>query len=88
MVELLKKYTETYKHQATFDNLKAYCIENFKTYFGENTMLSNIRYVHLETYRNHVRNKFTRHKRLRADATINRELASLRHVSARPWNGT
>jgi integrase len=78
--ELLKKYSENHKHQASFENLKEYCIENFKKHFGEKTKLSNIRYVDIEMYRNHLMQKLTRHKRLRADASINRELATLRHV--------
>jgi integrase len=78
--ELLKKYSENHKHQASFENLKEYCIENFKKHFGEKTKLSNIRYVDIEMYRNQLMQKLTRQKRLRADASVNRELATLHHV--------
>ena len=50
--ELLEKYAENHKHQSSFESLKKYCIENFKSHSGEKTRLSNIRYVDLEMYRN------------------------------------
>ena len=78
--ELLEKYKENYQYQASFESLKNYCIENFKEYFGEETKLANIRYIDLETYRNHLMQKFTRHRALRADASVNREMATLRHI--------
>jgi integrase len=81
--ELLDKYIENYHHQGSFENLKAYCIKNFKDHFGEETALSNIRYVDLESYRNLLMSKPTRHKTKRADASVNREMATLRHVFAK-----
>ena len=78
--ELLHKYEENYKNQPSFVNYKRFFLENFKTYFGEDTLLSNFRYVQLETYRNHLRNKFTRLGGLRKEATINREIACLHHM--------
>jgi integrase len=78
--ELLTKYEENHKHQYSFESLKKYCIENFKEHFGEETKLSNIRYVDLETYRNHLMQKLTRHGAMRADASVNREMATLRHI--------
>jgi len=78
--ELLTKYEENYKLQISFNGLKKYCIENFKNYFGEDTLLANIRYVDLETYRNHLIQKITRHGTKRADASVNREIATLCHV--------
>ena len=53
--ELLKKYKENYQHQPSFETWKRFCLENFKEYFGEDTLLANIRYVSLETYRNQLR---------------------------------
>ncbi len=47
--ELINKYEENFKHQTRFKNWKRFCLENFKSHFGENTKLSNIRYVNLET---------------------------------------
>ncbi|MFC1866582.1 tyrosine-type recombinase/integrase [Thermodesulfobacteriota bacterium] len=78
--ELLEKYKENYNHQPSFESLKRYCIENFKAYFGEETKLSNIRYVGIETYRNHLMKKLTQHGTIRAEASINREMATLRHI--------
>jgi len=78
--ELLTKYEENYKQQASYQNWKKFCFENFKKYFGEDTRLANIRYVHLETYRNHLRNKLTRHKTVRTDASVNREMSCLHHI--------
>lgn len=41
--ELLEKYAENHKTQPSFENWKSFCIENFKRYFGEDILLSNIR---------------------------------------------
>jgi integrase len=71
---------ENYKHQASFESLKSYSLENFKVHFGERTYLSQIRYLDLETYRNHLKQKATRHKGVRADASVNREMAAIRHL--------
>jgi integrase len=78
--ELLEKYEENFKNQASFINYKAFFLENFKTYFGEHTLLCHIRYVQLETYRNDLRSKLTRLGGLRKEATINREIACLHHM--------
>ena len=78
--ELLEKYTENYQHQASFKSWKEICLENFKTYFGKDTLLANIRYVNLETYRNHLRKKPTKHGTIRSDASVNREMSCLHHI--------
>jgi len=78
--ELLDKYTDNFKSQASYKTWKKFCLENFKEHFGENTLLSNIRYVDLETYRNHLSQKITRRGTLRTDATVNREMSCLRHI--------
>jgi len=78
--ELLAKYEENFKHQASFEKYKKFCIENFKAHFGEDTLLSNIKYINLETYRNQLRQGLTRNGTLRADATVNRAMACLRHI--------
>ena len=62
--ELLEKYRENFANQASFFKYKGFCLENFKTNFGEETLLSNIRYVDLECYRNSLRNKLTKDERL------------------------
>jgi len=85
--ELMEKYKENYQEQASYKTWKAYCHENFKEHFGENTLLVNISYMDLETYRNHLRQKPTKNGTVREDATVNREMACLRHLftKAKEW---
>jgi integrase len=78
--EVLKKYEENHKDQTSFINSKCHFIENFREYFGKDTRLENIKYVDLETYRNHLKRKLTRAKGLRSVASINREMACLHHI--------
>ena len=78
--ELFDKYTEMYKHQASYKTGKKYCLINFREYFKENTRLVDIKYYDLEVYRNHLRQKLTKHKTKRKDATINREMVYLQHA--------
>jgi integrase len=86
--ELTEKYTVNYRTQASFKNAKKRYLENFKGYFGKDTLLANIRYVNLETYRNHLRQKSITIKRenkeiirgLRTDAAVNREMSCLHHI--------
>ena len=78
--ELLDKYKENYKDQPSFHTWKRFCIERFKDYFGEDTRLDNIRYVDLETYKNHLRQKPNQHGRVRAVASVNREISCLHHI--------
>ena len=42
--------------------------------------MAHIKYVDLESYQKHLMQKLTKHKKKRADATVNREMAVLRHV--------
>jgi integrase len=78
--ELLEKYKENYQNQSSFKTWKRFCLEKFKEYFGEETGLDNIRYMHLETYRNQLRQKANQHGRLRAIASVNREMSALHHI--------
>jgi len=78
--ELTDKYTENYKNQASFKTGKRHYLENFKEYFGESTLLANIKYLNLETYRNHLRDKITKNRTIRSDASVNREMSCLRHI--------
>jgi integrase len=78
--ELLEKYEENFKSQASFTKYKAFCLANFKEHFGEETLLSNIRYAELESYRNHLRQKLTKDGTIRKDSSVNREMACLHHV--------
>ncbi len=78
--ELIEKYKKNFQHQVSFGNWKRFCLENYKDYFGENTRLATIRYVDLETYRNHLRTKPTKNGKVRTHATINKEMSVLRHM--------
>jgi integrase len=78
--KLLAKYTENHQHQASYKTGKRHYLENFRDYFGESTLLANIKYMHLETYRNHLRQKITKNKTIRADASVNREMSCLHHI--------
>ncbi len=78
--ELINKYSENYQHQASFKTGKRFFIEDIREYFGDATLLANIRYVDVETYRNHLKAKPTQHKTIRADASVNREMSCLRHL--------
>lgn len=78
--ELTDKYAENFKHQSIFQTAKKHYLENFKEYFGKDTLLVNIRYLNLESYRNHLKQKITRNKTIRSDATVNREMSCLHHI--------
>jgi len=87
--ELLTKYEKNFKDQASWQ-WKKVCIERFKEYFGEETLLANVRYVDFETYRNHLKQKRVQGQkrkdgmitegRMRTVASINREIACLHHI--------
>jgi integrase len=78
--ELLAKYKENFETQPSFANWKRFCLNNFRDHFGSDTLLGNIRYVQLETYRNQLKQKLTRHRGIRTDAAVNREIGVLRHM--------
>lgn len=81
--ELIDKYAENYKHQASFQTGKRHYLENFSEYFGKDTLLVNIRYMNLESYRNHLRQKITKNKTIRSDASVNREMSCLHHIMSK-----
>lgn len=78
--ELIKKYEANFDKQRSFGNWKRLCLGNFKEYFGVETIIGNIRYIDLETYRNHLRNKLTRKNTIRTVASVNREMSCLHHL--------
>jgi integrase len=87
LAELCERYKENFSTQRSFQNKGRY-LENFKAHFGEGTLLDNIKFIQLETYRNHLKTKPVTIKRkkveivrgLRKDASINREMACLHHL--------
>jgi integrase len=78
--ELLQKYEENFQHQRSFKNWKKFCLDNFKEYFKSDTILANIRYEDVQTYRNRLMQKRTFKNTIRTDATVNREIACLHHL--------
>jgi integrase len=46
-------------------------------------LLANIRFIDLETYRNHIKNSLTVKKTIRKDASVNRAMSCLRHIFAK-----
>jgi len=83
--KLLDKYIENYKHQGAFSSKECW-IKNFREYFGNETLLVNIRYVDVETYRNHIRGKLTRYGTKRKDGSVNREISCLHHILKKAVN--
>lgn len=78
--DIMSKYEENYQHQASYKRGKRFFVEDVRNYFGENTILANIRYLDLETYRNHLRQQITRRGTILADASVNRIISCLRHM--------
>jgi integrase len=78
--ELLDKYKENFQNQASFKTGKKYNVEHIRNYFGEKTLLANIKFVDLETYRNHLRNSLTVKETIRKDSSTNRAMSCLRHI--------
>lgn len=77
--ELLEQYKENFKHQRSFHRSKRFMLDDLEETF-RGRVLSSISYLNLETYRNRLRETFTRYRRLRADASVNRVMACLRHM--------
>ena len=78
--EVLKLYEKNFDGQPSYNTAKRFFISDFKEYFGKDKRLSDIRFVDLETYRTHLKEKLTHHKKIRTPASINREMSCLRHV--------
>ncbi len=90
--EVLDRYEENFKKQASFKGKRLY-LQNFKNHFGADTLIENIRYIDLETYRNQLAEKSVRVNKKgvgkpRATASINREISCLHHVfsKAAEWD--
>jgi integrase len=78
--DLIKKYEENFGNQRSFGNWKKLCLGNFKAYFGADTIIANIRYVDLETYRNKLKQSITRKNTIRTIASVNREMSCFHHL--------
>jgi integrase len=77
--ELVDRYVENFQSQKCFSRLKYYLMDEYRAVFGDRR-LSEIGYLDLETYRNRRKATPTRAGKPRTDATVNRELSTLRHM--------
>jgi integrase len=77
--DLAARYVENYQGQKCFYRLKYYLVDEYRATFGDRR-LSEISYLELGTYRNRRKATPTRAGKPRADATVNRELSTLRHM--------
>jgi integrase len=77
--DLAARYVENYQGQKCFSRLKYYLVDEYRAVFGDRR-LSEIGYLDLETYRNRRKATLTRAGKPRKDATVNRELSTLRHM--------
>jgi integrase len=78
--QIIDIYTLNFQYQVTFEAHKKRYLDNFKSYFGEDTLLTDIRYVDLESYQSHLKQKLTKGGTLRKPATINRERNCLHQI--------
>jgi len=77
--DLADRYVENFETQSFFINFKRFALKPILTVFGDRR-LSEITYLDLETYRNRRKATPTRTGTARADATVNREVATLKHM--------
>jgi integrase len=77
--DLADRYIENFQSQKCFSRLKYYLVDEYRAVFG-GRRLSEIGYLDLETYRNRRKATLTRTGKPRTDATVNRELSTLRHM--------
>lgn len=77
--ELTVRYVENFGNQRSFPGFKRHVIKELREIFGER-LLSQIAYFDLETYRNRKKATPTKAGKLRADASVNREMAIFGHM--------
>ncbi len=78
--ELIGTYTENYQDQRSFSGTKVFFLKTIEKYFGTDTLLDKIKYVGLETYRNKLKTKLTKHGKLREASSINSEMSALHQL--------
>jgi integrase len=77
--DLAERYVENYQGQKCFPRLKYYLVDEYRAVIGDR-LLSQITFLDLETYRNQRKPTPTRSGKPRTDATVNREMSTLRHM--------
>ena len=80
MGEMLGRYEDNFQDQPCYKTSKGYMLKNIRTYFGEDRLLSSIKYVHLEENRSHLKRKIGRHKRFLSHSIVHRGMSCLGHV--------
>jgi integrase len=78
--QAIEIYKKNFGHQPSFKTAKWIFIRHIKEYFGTDTPLSEIRFVHLETFRSHLRQTPTYKGTLPQDSTLNKTMSCLRHI--------
>ncbi len=78
--ELIQRYIENYGHQASYQTYKKYFLAEIKEHFDEKTIISNIRYVDIETYFNKFRTKVTKMGKPLSNPSINRRISCFHHL--------
>ena len=58
--ELIDTYRENFQDQASYKTAKVYFLRSIENHFGRETLLANIKYKDLETYRNQLKRTPTR----------------------------
>ena len=66
--DILDKYEENHKDQRSYETSKKYFIADIRKYFGNESLLKNIRYIELETFRNYLKTKLTKGGTIRKEA--------------------
>lgn len=87
LTDIMDKYTREYGDQNIFPTKQAW-FENFKDYFGASRKLDTIKYMDVQGYQTHLKNKLTCWEGIRRPSSINREMSCLRHLfaKAREWD--
>jgi integrase len=77
--ELADEYVENYRTQRCFPRLKYYLVRIYREAFGDRR-LASITYLDLQTFRNQRKATPLRSGKPRTDATVNREMTTLKHI--------
>ncbi len=77
--DLADRYVENYGHQKSYRSFKRHAVRYLREAFGDKR-LKDLSYLDLETYRNKRKATPLANGKPRTDATVNREMAALKHM--------
>lgn len=83
--KILDEYEKNHEDQRSYQTSKKYFIADIRNYFGNESLLKNIRYIELETFRNYLKTKLTKGGTI--DQTVICGLTG-RNFKARQFNST